>query len=108
MNWRGYGRKRSWSNIKVLSRMLSGGIEEDDENFSQYSQFLGRNFNPGRPEYEAELLTTRPLRSVKIYHECKKKYVGVSLLLALKCKLCCLFVCFRTNGMHCHLYRVHG
>jgi hypothetical protein len=29
MNWKGFGRKQSWPNIKVLSQYLSGGAEEN-------------------------------------------------------------------------------
>jgi hypothetical protein len=28
MNWKGFGRKWSWSNFKVLSQHSPGGIEE--------------------------------------------------------------------------------
>jgi hypothetical protein len=31
MNWKGYGRKRSWPNFKVLFH-LPGGTEENHEN----------------------------------------------------------------------------
>jgi hypothetical protein len=29
INWKGFGRKQSWPNFKVLSRHLPGGTEED-------------------------------------------------------------------------------
>jgi hypothetical protein len=32
--------------------------EENHENVIQYKQSLGRDFNPGPPKYEADLLTT--------------------------------------------------
>jgi hypothetical protein len=49
MNWKGCGRKRSWPNCKVLSRHSPG---ETAENLSQNSRSPGRDFNPGRPEYD--------------------------------------------------------
>jgi hypothetical protein len=55
-------KKRSWPNFKVLSRHLSGGTEESHE-MPQSSRSQGRNLNPGPPEYESGVLTTRPRRS---------------------------------------------
>jgi hypothetical protein len=31
MNWKGFGRKQSWSNFKVLSDLLPGGTDENHE-----------------------------------------------------------------------------
>jgi hypothetical protein len=31
MNWKGLGRERSWLNLKLLSRHLPGGTEENKE-----------------------------------------------------------------------------
>jgi hypothetical protein len=53
MNWKGFGRKRSWPNFKELSRNSPGRTEESHINSSQDSQSPGRDLNPGRPEYEA-------------------------------------------------------
>jgi hypothetical protein len=64
MNWRGFERKGSWLNFKVLSRHSPGGTEEIYENLSQDNQSLGRDLNPGSPEYEERVLTTGPRRSV--------------------------------------------
>jgi hypothetical protein len=51
--------------FKMLSQHLLGGAEENHENLNQDSQSPGRDLNPGHPEYEAEMLTTRPLRMVQ-------------------------------------------
>jgi hypothetical protein len=40
------------------------GANEKHGNLSQGSRFLGRDLNPGRPEYKAGVSTTRPRRSV--------------------------------------------
>jgi hypothetical protein len=31
VNWKGFGRKRSWPNFKILSQHLPGGTEENYE-----------------------------------------------------------------------------
>jgi hypothetical protein len=64
MSSKGCGRKRSLTNFKVLYHYLPVGTEENDENLSQDSQSPGRDLNPGPPEYEAEVLTTRSRSSV--------------------------------------------
>jgi hypothetical protein len=49
----------------VLSYCAEIRLEEmknATNNFIQYSLSEGRNFNPGAPEYEARVLTTRPRR----------------------------------------------
>jgi len=53
MNWKGFGRKRSWPNFKVLSWHLPGGTEENHKKLSQDSWSLGRDLNPGPPKYES-------------------------------------------------------
>jgi hypothetical protein len=39
--------------------MSPGGTEETSKK-RQYSRFMGQDFNPGPPKYEAEVLTTQP------------------------------------------------
>jgi hypothetical protein len=63
MNWKLFGSKRPWPNFKVLSRHSSGKCEENHEN-PQDRRSLGRDLNPGSPECDAGVLTTRPQRSV--------------------------------------------
>jgi hypothetical protein len=64
MNWKGFGRKRSWPNFKVLSRHSHGGTEEKNENSINIVSFRGRESKTGSPEYEVWVLTSRPRRSV--------------------------------------------
>jgi hypothetical protein len=64
MIWKGDERKRSWPNFKVLSQKLPGGTEETYEIFSQDCRSARRHLKPGRPEYDAEVLTTQPRRSI--------------------------------------------
>jgi hypothetical protein len=64
LNWKQFGRKRLWPNFKVLSRHSPGGTEENHENLNQDSR--GREPNPGPPDYEVGVLTTRPRRSVAL------------------------------------------
>jgi hypothetical protein len=56
MNWKRFGRKRLWSNFKVLSQHLPGGTEANHENFNQESLSPVPRFEPGPPEYEAGVL----------------------------------------------------
>jgi hypothetical protein len=62
---KGFGRKRSWPNFKVLPRKSSGGTKEKQETLSQDSRSPGRDLKPGPPEYEAGVLTTGPRRSMR-------------------------------------------
>jgi hypothetical protein len=54
MNWKGSGRKRSWSNFKVLSQNFPGETEIR-------IQVSGPRFDPGTCEYEAGVSITRSL-----------------------------------------------
>jgi hypothetical protein len=47
MNWKTYGRKRSWRNFELLCRHLPGGSEEIHENLSQDMPSPGGDLNPG-------------------------------------------------------------
>jgi hypothetical protein len=53
MNWKGYGRKRSWPNFKVLYQQLPGGTEGNHEN-PQDSRSPSRVLSPGPPNTEQE------------------------------------------------------
>jgi hypothetical protein len=53
-NWKGCGMKWSW---EIGSKHLPGGTEENHKKASQCSRCTGRDFKPGIPEYEAEMLT---------------------------------------------------
>jgi hypothetical protein len=41
MNWKGFGRKSSWPNFKVLSWQLPGGMEENHEKPQAGKPFAG-------------------------------------------------------------------
>jgi hypothetical protein len=57
MNWKGFGRKWSQPNFKVLSWHLLRGNEENHEKASQDSWSPGRDLNMEPPEYETGVLT---------------------------------------------------
>jgi hypothetical protein len=79
MNWKGFRKKRSWPNFKVLSWHFSGGTEENDENLSQVNRSPGRDFNPRPPEYEAGVLATRPRHSMILYKIVWQIFIELSL-----------------------------
>jgi hypothetical protein len=60
MNWKGFGRKRSWPDFKVLSQQSPGGTEKNYENLSQDSRSPSRDLNPRPLKHEAKVLTTGP------------------------------------------------
>jgi hypothetical protein len=64
MNWKGCGRKRSWPNLRYYPDICLEGLRKKTKNLSQFIRSPGRDLNPGPPEYEAEVLTTRPRRSM--------------------------------------------
>jgi hypothetical protein len=58
MNWKGFGRKRSWTNFKVLSRHSTGGtVENHKKTLFKIAGRRGRDLNPGPLDYEAGVLT---------------------------------------------------
>jgi hypothetical protein len=63
MNWNKCRRKRSWPNFKVYPGICPERLGETTNNHSHDSRSVGRNLNPGPPEYKAGVLTTRPRRS---------------------------------------------
>jgi hypothetical protein len=48
MNWKGFGKKKSWPNFKVMSQHSLGGTVKNHEE-TQVSQSPGRDLNPGPP-----------------------------------------------------------
>jgi hypothetical protein len=60
MNWKGYGRKRSWPNLRLFPIICLGELSKTTKNLNQNRQSPDRDLNPGPPEYEAVVLTTRP------------------------------------------------
>jgi hypothetical protein len=66
MNWKISGRKGLWPNLKkayYLGIRLEG-LRKTAKPPRDDSRSPGRDFNPGSPEYEAVVLTTRPRRPV--------------------------------------------
>jgi hypothetical protein len=49
MNWKGFGRKFSWSNFKVLFRNLPGGTVENHEKVSVRVAGIRLRFEAGTP-----------------------------------------------------------
>jgi hypothetical protein len=68
MNWKGFGRKRTWPNFEILYKHSPDVLRIITENLIQDSWYLDRDLNPRPLEYEAGVLTTRPLRSVRILY----------------------------------------
>jgi hypothetical protein len=64
MNWKVFGRKRSWPDLKYYPGSCLVGLRKTTKNFSQDSQSLGRDVNLVSLEYEAGVSTTRPRSSV--------------------------------------------
>jgi hypothetical protein len=59
MNGKGYGRKRSWSNLRCYFGICLERLGINTKNLSQNSHSPGRNLKQSSPEYEAGILTTR-------------------------------------------------
>jgi hypothetical protein len=62
MNWKGYGRKRSWSNIRYLPR-----VTKETHKKAQDCRSPDWNLIPSPPECESEVLITQSQRSVKSF-----------------------------------------
>jgi hypothetical protein len=59
MNWKGYGRKWSWPNLRYYPRISLEVLRKTMENLSQYSWTLGQDLNLGpKKKYEGAVLTT--------------------------------------------------
>jgi hypothetical protein len=53
MNWIGFGKMRSWPNLRYYPSTCLEELRNAIKNLSQDSRSLGRDFNPGPPEYDA-------------------------------------------------------
>jgi hypothetical protein len=60
MNWKWYGRKRSWPNSRYYPGICLERLKKTMKTLSQDSRSPGRDLNPEPPEYEARVLTTLP------------------------------------------------
>jgi hypothetical protein len=56
MSWKGFGGKRSWPYFEVYPGICLEELKKTMKK-PQYNQSLGRDLNPGPPEYEAGVLT---------------------------------------------------
>jgi hypothetical protein len=54
MNWKRYGRKRSWPNLRYYSDIFLEGIRK----ISEVSRPPGRDMNPGHFEYKAGVFSS--------------------------------------------------
>jgi hypothetical protein len=66
MNLKGFGRKPSWPNLRYYPGIRVVRLRKTTKPMSQGSRSPGRDLNPGPPEYEAVVLTTKPRRLVVI------------------------------------------
>jgi hypothetical protein len=60
MTCKGFRRKQTWTNFKVLSRNFPAGTEKTTKNLSPDSRSQRGDLNPGSPEYEVGVSTTQP------------------------------------------------
>jgi hypothetical protein len=73
----GRGRNRSWPNLGYYPGICLYGLRKTTKNLSQVRQSVGRDLNPGPPEYVAGVLTTQLRCSVGVLLEIKNFYFGV-------------------------------
>jgi hypothetical protein len=66
MNWKEFGRQWSWPTLRYYPGIRLKGLTETTRNLSQDRSPV-RDFNPGSPEYESGVLTTRPRRLIKTH-----------------------------------------
>jgi hypothetical protein len=67
MNWKECGRKRSWPNLRHYHCICLEELRKVSKDLSQDSRFPVQDFNPGLPEYETGVLTTRARHSLLSY-----------------------------------------
>jgi hypothetical protein len=75
MNWKGFGRKRSWPNFKVLSRNSLEGLRKTVKILIRIAGCRGQKSNTGPPEYEAVVLTTQLRRPVRVCKDALVMYL---------------------------------
>jgi hypothetical protein len=69
MNWKRCGRKRWSHNLRYNPGIFLEELGKNTKSLAHDSPSPGRDLNPGPPEYEARVLSTRPQRSVTITNE---------------------------------------
>jgi hypothetical protein len=67
MNWKQREKKSSRTNFRYYNGMYLEGLRETAKNLFQDIRSAGRDLNPGPPEYEAGVLTTRPRHSLRTF-----------------------------------------
>jgi hypothetical protein len=78
LNCKGFGRKRSWPNLRHYPGILVEGLREIIKNLSEDSRSQDRELNLRPPEYEAGVFTNQPRRSVR--HSRKTAFTKNKLL----------------------------
>jgi hypothetical protein len=61
MNWKEFGRKLSWRDLRHYPGICFEGLRKPTTNICQDGRSPGRDLNPGPPDYEAVVLTTQAL-----------------------------------------------
>jgi hypothetical protein len=64
MNWKGFGRKLSWRNLRYYPGIRLEGLTKTKKISIRIGGRRGRESNLGPPEYHVGVLTTRPRCSV--------------------------------------------
>jgi hypothetical protein len=64
MNWKEFGSKRSWSNLRYYCDTRLESLRKTTKHLRQDLRSTGRDLIPGHPAYKAGVLITRPRRSV--------------------------------------------
>jgi hypothetical protein len=75
INWKGYGKKRLWHNLRLYHGIFLERLRKITADFSQNIRSPGRDLNPGHPEYKARVLTSQRRRSISLRDDklCMKK-----------------------------------
>lgn len=70
LNWKGCIRERSWANLiyDYYPGISLEGQRKTAKTLSQDSWFLGPDFIPELPEYEAAVITIRPRNSAATHN----------------------------------------
>jgi hypothetical protein len=94
MNWKAYGRKRWWPNLRYFPGIFLEGLRNTMYNLYQDRRSPGRNWNPRPSEYEAGRTTKRQRRSVPEDYTVLQPRRPVSTL----------FTAARTSSVRWHTY----
>jgi hypothetical protein len=67
MNWKGYGRKRSWANLRYHPDIWLKVLRKPTRNLNQCIRSADQDLNPGPHEYERGVPTILLWRSIPNY-----------------------------------------